>query len=141
MKAVLINSKDRTITDVEFDGDWRSIGKMIDCSLFTVISGLPGGDDIFVDDEGLLDCNADTRFFKLPWYDAPVAGNGLVLGCNHETGDSIAVTHDAAFYQEQGIQFMGAETVWLHFELNGPAHSCFDSGPNDPDFTLLAEGE
>ena len=55
MKAVLINSTDKTFTDVEFDGNWETISKMIGCKVFTVVSGLPSDDDVFVDDEGLLE--------------------------------------------------------------------------------------
>lgn len=99
MKAVLIDSKNRRVIDVEYDGDYRSIYGLIGCETFTVVRGLPGGDDVFVDDEGLLTVTDDTTFFGVPWYPQPLAGSGLILGLNRETGESIAPAHDAAFYR------------------------------------------
>lgn len=117
MKAVLINAAERTVTDVDFDGDWREISKLIDCRLFTVVGGLPDGDDLFVDDEGLLTADEQTTYFKLPWYPTPLCGSGLILGCDTSTGDSTACNHNADFYREQ-VDFMGARAVWLWKELH-----------------------
>ena len=142
MKAVLVDSKKRTFTDVEFDGNWKTIGPMIGCRLFTVVSGLPGGDDIFIDDEGLLTCDAETTFFKLPWYPSPLAGNGLILGGPDDEGESTDATHDAAYYRSQlkaGFIFMNAESAWLYYNLNGDPGSPFDNGQDKPDYSLLIE--
>lgn len=117
MKAVLINAEDRTVTDVEYDGNWKSISETINCRLFTVVSGLPEGDDIYVDDEGLLTANEDTTYFMFPWYPTPLCGSGLILGFDPETGDSTACNNDAEFYRSK-VNFMNARAVWLWKELH-----------------------
>jgi len=116
MKAVLIDAKNRQVIDVEYDGDYHSIYKLIGCDAFDVVRGLPDGDDVFVDDEGLLKVDGDTVFFKLPWYHRPLAGSGLILGLNRESGESIAANNDAKFYREH-VTFESAAAVWLRHQL------------------------
>lgn len=86
MRAILI-----TITEVDHNGDFRNIYKLlshethpVDC--FDVVR-LDHGDGIFVDDNGLL--NNPQRFFLIRDYHSPLAGKGLCLGSDAE-GDSIA---------------------------------------------------
>ena len=105
------------MTDIDYDGNWKSISDLIGCRLFTVVSGLPDGDDLYVDDEGLLTANTDSTYFRFPWYPTPLCGSGLILGCDIESGDSVACNHDADFYRKQ-IEFMGANAVWLWKELH-----------------------
>ena len=120
MRGILINSNDRTVSEVEYDGNWRSIGPTIGCELFTVVSGLPEGDDLYVDDEGLLRANEKTTFFRLPWYPAPLAGSGLVLGFDPETGDTVAARGSVEEYRSR-VSFMSSQAVWLWNELHGTA--------------------
>lgn len=116
MKAVLINSTERTVTDVEYSGNWKDIGPLLGCRLFTVVGGLPDGDDLYCDDEGLLTANEDTTYFMMPWYPAPLVGNALILGVDDE-GETIPANHDADFYRSQ-IDFMNSRAVWLWKELH-----------------------
>jgi hypothetical protein len=85
-KALLIDSKARTITEVMI-GDWKEIAPKIGCDLFTTVE-LSAKETIYVDDEGLLTMTPETTFFMLKGYPQPLAGNGLVMGTNHKTGDS-----------------------------------------------------
>ena len=105
MKAVLINAKDQTVTDVEYDGNWKSISKLIDCNLFAVAPGCPDGDDLYVDEEGLLTVNEDSVWFQVPWFPEPLVGSGLILGLNRETGESEDCNHNADFYRDQ-VRFL-----------------------------------
>ena len=89
MKAILIDPKERTISEVDYDGDWRNISKLIDCDLFSCVY-IPKDDSIYVDDEGLY--RENQSFFKWSTYDSPLAGKALILGTNDE-GESIACTH------------------------------------------------
>lgn len=85
MKAILINPFDQTITEVDYSGDYKQINQLIGAEYFDVAS-IGGRDGIFVDDEGLL--NAPTHFFEHADYHSPLAGKGLILGCNSE-GNSV----------------------------------------------------
>lgn len=94
MKAILIDPETKTVQQIEYDGDYNSIYKLIGCDTFTVVQ-LDDGNALFLDDEGLLN---DTEFF-FRWDGAnnpdcqPFAGKGLILGTDEE-GDSIATTMD-----------------------------------------------
>ena len=85
MKAYLIDSQARTVTETDYNGDYRHIYKLIGVETFTVVR-INDYDSVFVDDEGLL--NNPRYFFTLKGYPQPLAGNGLVLGCDDE-GESV----------------------------------------------------
>lgn len=132
MKAVLIDAKARTISDIEYSGNWRDISPMLGCDLFTVVRNLPDGDDVYVDDEGLLKLNADSVFFEMPWYPNPLAGSGLILSCDRD-GNSTAAVHDADYYRKH-ITFKSMKAVWLKEELEPtgwPQTRIFYSEPNE----------
>lgn len=86
MQAFLIDPVAREVTAVEYDGDWQNISKLIGARVFDV-ARLQNGDSIFVDDEGLF--REEQSFFMHTGYGNPLAGKGLVLGCD-EHGDSTA---------------------------------------------------
>jgi hypothetical protein len=88
MRGILIDPAAKLIHEVEYNGDYRQISKRIECDLFTVV-GIDGVNSIFVDDEGLLKDIED--FFTYGEYPQPLAGKGLILGCD-EAGESIATT-------------------------------------------------
>jgi len=87
MRAILIDPFTKTITEVEYSGDYKQIYKLINCDTFTV-SCLSDADDLFLDDEGLL---KDNRYFT--WNGHPFAGKGLILAHDDE-GDTISTTYD-----------------------------------------------
>jgi hypothetical protein len=86
MRAILINAENETISEVEYDGDYRSIYKLIGCETFTIVQ-FPDGETLYVEDNGLL--FDPQHFFKHEGYHQPLAGNGLFLGSDDE-GESIA---------------------------------------------------
>lgn len=92
MRAVLINPFDKSVTEVDYSGDYRDIYKLIDCQVFTVAND--GDNDIFVDDEGLLKEDlTKQRFFWVAGMEQPLAGKGLVLSCDAD-GETVATTTD-----------------------------------------------
>lgn len=115
MKAVLIDATRRTVTDVDYSGDYKDIYGMIGCSCFTLVRNLPDGDEVFVDDEGLLKLTGDSPFFTIPWYPTPLAGSGLILSAGND-GETAAAKHDAEFYR-QHVRFSSQRAVWLKEEL------------------------
>lgn len=84
MKAYLIDPYEQSVSEVEYNGDYNQIYKLIDATTFDV-ARIADGDSIYIDDDGL---SKDWQeFFMHEDYGNPLAGKGLVLGCNDE-GDS-----------------------------------------------------
>ena len=90
MRSFLIDPFKQDITEVAYSGDIEQIYELTDCQTFDVARINRHGDGIFVDDEGLY--AEDARFFWHSDYPQPLAGKGMVIGCDMETGES-APTH------------------------------------------------
>lgn len=104
IKAILINPFERTVEEVEYNGDYKHIYTLIDAHSFDV-ARIDRNDAIFVDDEGLFAAESEDcpqEFFVYLDDDGPrfLAGKGLILGCDSE-GESISpvVTLDEARYR------------------------------------------
>lgn len=100
MKAFLIDPYTKTISEVEHDGNYKSIYPLISTGPHQVetfsVATLEDGDAIFVDDEGFLGDMDELEFFCV--YNEGrhsgvrhicLGGKGLVLGSDSE-GDSCA---------------------------------------------------
>lgn len=101
-KGILIDVKNETISEIEV-GDYKDIQKKIGCELFDVVQ-VDEKNDIYVDDEGLLSVDEDSKFFGFKGSELKLAGNGLVLGINHNTGDSKDTTLTVEHLKER-IEF------------------------------------
>ncbi len=114
MQAYFINPFSQNVTTVDYDGNYESIGRMIDASrgYFDVVRLDQNQDAAFVDDEGLYVENQ--RFWIHRNYPQPLAGKALILGCNDE-GDS---TEPKTSFEELvgDIRFIGDrfELALLH---------------------------
>ena len=86
MQAFLIDPVAKTVTPVEYSGNFHDIYKLTDCDTFDV-ARLNHGDGIYIDDDGLFKDNQS--FFVHADYPQPLAGKGLVLGVDDQ-GDSAA---------------------------------------------------
>ena len=91
MNAYLIDPFAQTVNPVEYDGNYESIYGFIEAHAFDVATFSEEHDGVFVDDEGLIN-GQEQKFFSIRGYRNPLAGKGLVLGCDIETGDSRAPT-------------------------------------------------
>jgi hypothetical protein len=91
MKAILIDPFNKTVTEVEYSGNYKHIYELLSHETHPVdrfeAVYIEKGDAIFVDEEGLF--KERTEFFVYHGYDQPLAGKGLVLGCDDE-GESIS---------------------------------------------------
>ena len=88
MRAYLINPFAREVLRVNYDGDFNQIYEFLGgVRCFTCVTINQEGDSVYVDDEGLF--NGDNEFFSVAGYPEPLAGFGLVLGCDRE-GESVA---------------------------------------------------
>ena len=86
MKAILIDSINKEVKEIEIGKGIDEMYKFLNCQCFTIASYLPKEDAIFVDDEGLL--NGTDVFFTYEGAHQPFAGNGLIMGCDDE-GESV----------------------------------------------------
>tara|TARA_R110000822_G_scaffold35007_8_gene98886 strand:+ start:376 stop:729 length:354 start_codon:yes stop_codon:yes gene_type:complete len=90
MRAFLIDPFQQEVTEVNYSGDFKQIYEFIDAHTFDVARLNAKGDGIYVDDEGLY--AEDQRFFQHKFYPSPLAGKGLVLGCDMDTGESASAS-------------------------------------------------
>jgi hypothetical protein len=107
MKAFLINPIDEIIEEVEFHGDYKQIYKYIDASPFGVVD-IPNDDTIYIDDEGLYKDNQ--HFFIHKDVPTPLGGKALVLGADHDSGNSVSV-HTTLKELKDMITFIGEKRV------------------------------
>lgn len=94
-KAILIDVNKKTVTEVTVEKDSSgsqldSMYKHIGCEMVEVVS--LGENDIYVDEEGLLKLTPSTNFFKWKDYPQPLAGNGLIMGFDDNTGENVDTT-------------------------------------------------
>lgn len=88
MKAILIDPYKETVTEVDYSGNFEDINQLLDSRCFTVVHLDEKGNDLYVDDEGLLRGNLSfEKFIKMSSYPEPLVGKGLVLGSDN-MGDS-----------------------------------------------------
>lgn len=116
MNAYLIDPFTQTITQVEHSGNYRQIYDLIDAEGFDLARINEHGDAIYVDDEGLLHEKAQA-FFHHKNYPQPLAGKGLVLGCDDE-GESVAPTVTLADLERDitwvmPIRINGGDVMWV----------------------------
>ena len=91
MKAYLIDTEKKEVTEVEYSGDYKDIYKIIDCSTFEIVGITPKGDGIYVDEEGLYADRKHLWSFKGILFNNHLfnlINKGLVLGSNI-VGDTI----------------------------------------------------
>lgn len=81
IKGILIDSTNRTITEVEFVPKLESYYRLIGCDLIDCVQ-YDEHHDVVVDDEGLL--KEPTNFFKIDSYDGLLAGNGIIVGVDED---------------------------------------------------------
>lgn len=87
VKCYVINPFARTVTENQYRGDYRELYDLIGCDCFTTVTVNREHDSIFVDDEGLIR-NKPQEFFAWKGYEHPLAGIGVILGCDEE-GESV----------------------------------------------------
>lgn len=113
MLGFLIDPEARAITEVDYDGDYKSIYKLIDAEGFDMVRLNEVGDAIFVDDIGLM---TDKPFFKFSNYPNPLAGKGLVLGCDVH-GESISPQQVTLEDLENQVTFISPARALLMAEI------------------------
>ncbi len=87
-KGILIDVKNETIEFVLIEKGIQPIYDVVECETFEVVN-INDSNDIYVDEEGLLNLTNESKFFQFGEGRQPIAGNGLILGYNQTNGDSI----------------------------------------------------
>jgi Domain of unknown function (DUF3846) len=88
MRAIKIDSESKTISVVHINEEDKlkrmqdEVGGLIERAF-----EFSNGDELYVNEEGLL-CSPE-HFFSIAGGHQPFAGNGLIIGINHKTGESI----------------------------------------------------
>ena len=90
MKAILINPQQESIRHISYDGDYKSIYRIIQCTTFEAVYPFDNGDTLWIDEEGLL---RESNFaFNIkadnPKFNQTIMGSALILGTDAE-GESI----------------------------------------------------
>lgn len=90
MKGILIDSKNKTVTEVTIDENGENLLEQwyehIGCDLVEVAHDISEHDSILVDEEGLF--KTPNNFFSYTGAHQPFAGNGLIVGRN-EDGETV----------------------------------------------------
>lgn len=81
-KAILIDALNKQVREVTLPDGLQGWYNAIGCDLVTVAFHISDRDSVLVDDEGLL--KEPMHFFLYDGYLQPLAGNGLVVGCDEE---------------------------------------------------------
>ncbi len=88
MRGILIDPWSNDVREVTLVDEASTLAQMyelIGCSTVECVH-LPNGNDLWVDEEGLLFLTHNSRFFQ--YKDVmPIHGRGLILGLDRTTGD------------------------------------------------------
>jgi hypothetical protein len=102
MRAIIINTQHRTITETDIDASLRSLQTIVGGLIEPVTYGLDDHHHCYVNEEGLL--NDPQHFFLFRDGHQPLAGNGVILSSTGD-GDEAACTLPLAWVIER-VTFM-----------------------------------
>jgi Domain of unknown function (DUF3846) len=86
MRAIVINSRDRSITETQIDGSLQSLQRIVGGLIQSVEQGLDHDHHCYVNEEGLLD--EPRHFFMFAGGHQPLAGNGIILSSTDDGGEA-----------------------------------------------------
>lgn len=87
MRAIKIDSLNKIVSEIEIDEENSLSGMqgVVD-GLIEFAFELKNGDTLFVNEEGLFSA---TTFFEIKGAHQPFAGNGVIVGTNFSTGETV----------------------------------------------------
>ena len=109
MRAIIINAKDRTITETEIDGSLEALQQIVGGLIEPVSQGLDDHHHCYVNEEGLL--NSPQHFFMFAGGHQPLAGNGVILSLTDD-GDEAPCALPLDWVKER-VTFMDLLAVRL----------------------------
>lgn len=94
IKAILINAIEKTVSEIQINSEnsLKEFYSLIGCDCITRAPLKENDDDfsLFVDDEGLLKGPENFFYYNNAWQ--PLAGNGVLIGCDPNTGENCDVS-------------------------------------------------
>lgn len=90
MRGILINPEDKTVTEIETPGGLDELYRLVNCRTVEVVD-LGGGQDLWLDEEGLLTDDPGPFFAFIGREAHPFCGRGLILS-NDGQGNSTSTT-------------------------------------------------
>lgn len=110
MRAFFIDPDAETVTEIDFEGDYKAIQQAIDCRTFDVVTICEKGSTLYLDDEGFMHAGKTAWCFASQ-PDRRYAGKGLVLGTTGE-GDNAPVHEWLTLAMMQKlVQWTGLEST------------------------------
>ena len=114
MNAILINSTEKSVTVVEYDGKLKTAYRMLDTDCIKIAHFDNSGDAIFIDDDWIQ--NGKVNCFSIRGYPSPIIGNGLLVG--PENVDGVGIDPKTSIYWVMdNILFMDLSTVAILQDL------------------------
>ena len=110
--GILINVEDQILTWVEVE-KYTDIYTHLNCQLFECPL-VVDGNTLYVDEEGMLNLSPFTRFFTIG--NRVFSGNGLLLGTDFETGESVDCTLSLELVKSK-VKFMDIYEVQMKVRL------------------------
>jgi hypothetical protein len=86
MRAIIINSEDRTITATDIDGSLKILQHIVGGLIEPVSQGLDEYHHCYVNEEGLL--HDPQYFFMFKDGHQPLTGNGVILSSTDDGGEA-----------------------------------------------------
>jgi len=107
MRAIVIDSTNKNVCEVDITADFRDIYPLIGngCTTFACPVQLENGDAMYADDEGLY--NQIEGGFMMRGWSYPIVGNAVLLNVDEE-GESIDALSD--------IEDLKSRIVWISKE-------------------------
>jgi hypothetical protein len=117
MRAIVINSPDRSITETHIDGSLQSLQRIVGGLIQSVEQGLDDDHHCYVNEEGLLD--NPRHFFMFAGGHQPLAGNGIILASTDD-GDEAPCRLPLEWVKER-VTFMdlAAARQWCQAHPDG----------------------
>ena len=107
LRAIIVNSKDRTIIETEIDGSLKTLQQIVGGLIEAVYQGLDDNHHCYVNEEGLLD--DPQYFFMFTDGQQPLAGQGVILSSTDEGGEAPCTL--STDWVKQCVTFMDLEAA------------------------------
>ena len=109
MRALLIDPKERSVTEVQNNGALSDTTRLLECETPTNLGWLAEGDTLWIDDEGM---RKNPRHFFTVRGGCQIAGKGLVIGIDAEGNDCDAAITVADLLPQ--LKFLRGELQGFH---------------------------
>jgi len=116
MRAIRIDMKKKTVTEVELDSTdtLKALQEQVG-GLITTAHCLENGDDIYCDDEGLL--KHQEGFFRYERVSPPCVGNGIIVG--HDGHGRTVAAKSTLEDIQKAIVFMDSVEALMYAKQEG----------------------